>query len=66
MSFDLSFHVHRLLEQYPFFSSFSRGIEKVANEKIPTAAISYNLESNIYCLLYNPAFMESLEDRHKA
>ncbi len=65
MSFDLSFHVHRLLEQYPFFSSFSRGIEKVANEKIPTAAISYNLESNIYCLLYNPAFMESLEDRHK-
>tara|TARA_R110002012_G_scaffold22991_2_gene78574 strand:+ start:14724 stop:15917 length:1194 start_codon:yes stop_codon:yes gene_type:complete len=65
MSFDLNFHLHRLLKNEPFFAAFSRKVEKVADDSIPTAAIAYNRETQRFALLYNPDFMESLSDEHK-
>ena len=65
MSFDLNFHLHRLLKSEPFFAAFSRKVEKVADDSIPTAAIAYNRETQRFALLYNPDFMESLSDEHK-
>lgn len=65
MSFDLTFHLHRLLKNEPFFASFSRKVEKQADNSIPTAAIAYNRETQRFVLLYNPEFMESLPDEHK-
>jgi len=65
MSFDLNFHLHRLLKNEPFFAAFSRKVEKVADDSIPTAAIAYNRETQRFVLLYNPDFMESLSDEHK-
>jgi predicted metal-dependent peptidase len=66
MSFDLSFHIHRLLRKEPFFASFSRKVEKIADESIPTAAIGYNRETHRFVLLYNPDFFDSLSDIEKA
>ena len=65
MSFDLNFHLHRLLKNEPFFAAFYRKVEKVADDSIPTAAIAYNRETQRFVLLYNPDFMESLSDEHK-
>ena len=66
MSFDLSFHIHRLLRKEPFFAAFSRRVEKQADRSIPTAAIAYNKETHRFVLLYNPDFFDSLSDEHKA
>ena len=65
MSFDLSFHLHRLLRDEPFFAAFSRRVEKASDTSIPTAAICYNKESQKFTLMYNPDFFESLPDKHK-
>jgi len=65
MSFDLSFHIHRLLRKEPFFAVFSRKVEKAADRNIPTAALSFNRETYRFALLYNPDFFESLCDKHK-
>ena len=65
MSFDLNFHLHRLLKSEPFFAAFSRKVEKAADDSIPTAAIAYNRETQRFALLYNPGFMEGLSDEHK-
>ena len=45
MSFDLNFHLHRLLKTEPFFAAFSRRVEKAADNSIPTAAMAYNRET---------------------
>jgi len=65
MSFDLSFHLHRLLKREPFFAAFSRRVEKAVDNSIPTAAIAYNRETQRFVLLYNADFMESMSDEHK-
>jgi len=65
MSFDLNFHLHRLLRKEPFFAAFSRRVEKNSTTSIPTAAIAFNRETQRFSLLYNPEFMESLSDEHK-
>lgn len=65
MSFDLNFHLHRLLRKEPFFAAFSRRIEKHSDNKIPTAAVAFNRETQRFSLLYNPEFMDSLPDEHK-
>ena len=66
MSFDLNFHLHRLLKTEPFFAAFSRRVEKAADNSIPTAAMAYNRETQRFVMLYNPDFFESLTDVHKA
>ena len=65
MSFDLSFHLHRLLKNEPFFAAFSRKVEKVEDTSIPTAAMAYNRETQRFVMLYNPDFFEKLTDVHK-
>lgn len=65
MSFDLNFHIHRLLRSEPFFASFSRRVEKREDNTIPTAAIAYDKKIQRFMLLYNSDFMESLSDSHK-
>ena len=65
MSFDLNFHIHRLLKREPFFACFSRRVEKIATETIPTAAIAYDKGIHRFTLLYNPGFFESMTDEHK-
>lgn len=65
MSFDLNFHIHRLLRSEPFFASFSRRVEKKEDKTIPTAAIAYDKTIRRFMLLYNPDFFESLSDAHK-
>ena len=65
MSFDLNFHIHRLLRNEPFFASFSRRVEKQENGDIPTAAIAYDREANRFILMYNADFFEYLPDAHK-
>ena len=65
MSFDLNFHLHRLLKTEPFFAAFSRKVEKVADNSIPTAAMAYNRETQRFVMLYNPDFFGSLTDVHK-
>jgi predicted metal-dependent peptidase len=65
MSFDLNFHLHRLLKKEPFFAAFSRRVEKVADNSIPTAAMAYNRDTQRFVMLYNPDFFESLTDTHK-
>ena len=65
MSFDLNFHIPRLLRNEPFFASFSRRVEKQENGDIPTAAIAYDREAHRFILMYNADFFESLPDAHK-
>ena len=65
MTFDLAYHMHRLLRYEPFFATFSRKIEKVENNSIPTAAVCFNRETQRFLLMYNSSFMESLPDEHK-
>ena len=65
MSFDLSFHIHRLLRKEPFFATFSRKVEKVADKSIPTAAIAFNDKTYRFMLIYNPDFFGSLTDVEK-
>lgn len=65
MTFDLNFHMHRLLRSEPFFAAFSRQVDKREDTSIPTAAIGFDRETLKFYLLYNPSFMESLSDVHK-
>jgi len=64
--FDLNRHMARLLLREPFFAALSRTIDKVANKGIPTAGVRVNPHTAQFELLYNPDFMGSLTDEHKA
>jgi len=64
--FDLNRHMARLLLREPFFAALSRTIDKVANKSIPTAGVRVNPHTAQFELLYNPDFMGSLTDEHKA
>ena len=65
MSFDLNFHLHRLLRDEPFFASFCRSVIKTETKSIPTAAMAFNKDSYSFEMLYNGDFMESLCDEHR-
>lgn len=62
MSFDLSRHVFRLLQQEPFFTALSRHIEKYPSTAVPTAGVRINPDSGRFELIYNPDFLGSLTD----
>lgn len=65
MSFDLNFHMHRLLRTEPFFAAFSRQIEKYPDNSIRTAAVGFDRVAYKFILYYNEDFMEKLSDEHK-
>ena len=62
--FNLNMHTARLLMREPFFAALSRRIDKIASTAIPTAGVRVNPDSGQFEMLYNPAFMGALEDRH--
>ena len=66
MAFDLNRHVHRLLQQEPFFAALSRRIDKKSTEALPTAGVRVNENTQSYELLYNPTFFEGLTDEQRA
>jgi len=63
--FDINMHTHRLMESEPFFAHLSRRVDKRADEGIPTAGVRINPDTCFYEMVYNPTFMEGLEDEHK-
>ncbi len=65
MSYDLNVDIARLLKDEPFFAALSRRLEKVSTKRIPTAAVGLNREAMQYELLYNPDFMEGLNDAQR-
>mgnify|MGYP003113032653 CR=1 FL=1 len=66
MAFDLNRHIHRLLQQEPFFAALSRRIDKRATSAFPTAGVTVNENTQSYELLYNPEFFEGLTDEERA
>jgi predicted metal-dependent peptidase len=62
--FNLSHHTARLLMAEPFFAALSRRIDKTATTAIPTAAVRVNRDRAQFEMLYNPEFMDQLEDGH--
>lgn len=64
--FDLNQHTVRLMRNEPFYAYFSRIVDKRKDYSIPTAAIYFDEEEADFCMIYNPIFMVSLEDKHKA
>ena len=63
--FNLNMHVHRLLQDEPFFAALSRRIDKRSSKAIPTAGVRVNPETAQFEMLYNPDFFKELEDNHK-
>ena len=65
-NYDLNFHIVKLLMNEPFFASFSRRINKVKTNQIPTAGVRVNPERAQFELFYNPEFFASLKPAHVA
>ena len=63
--FNLNMHTARLLMNEPFFAALSRRIEKSPTSSIPTAGVRVNPDTAQFELMYNPAFMGALSDKHK-
>ena len=63
--FNLNNYMVKLLMEEPFFSAFSMYIDKQACWSIPTAAMGINKETAQFVLMYNPAFMVQLSNKHK-
>tara|TARA_B100001123_G_scaffold408500_2_gene501729 strand:+ start:1842 stop:3107 length:1266 start_codon:yes stop_codon:yes gene_type:complete len=63
--FNLNMHVHRLLQEEPFFAALSRRIDKRSSKAIPTAGVCVNPETAQFEMLYNPDFFEKLPDTHR-
>lgn len=63
--FDLNREITHLLRSEPFFARVSLRLDKIANEKIPTAGVIYNKDRRRFEMVYNPKFMEGLSERQR-
>ena len=61
--FNLNMHVHRLLQDEPFFASLSRRINKQSSRAIPTAGVTVNKDTLQFEMLYNPDFLGGLPEK---
>lgn len=61
--YNINEDVYRLLIEEPFFAALSRCIDKYPSPSVPTAAVKVDRFG--FSLLYNPIFVEKLEDGHK-
>jgi predicted metal-dependent peptidase len=61
--FNLNMHVHRLLQDEPFFASLSRRVNKQTSRAIPTAGVTVNKDTLQFEMLYNPDFFKEMEDK---
>ena len=57
--------VYGLLRDEPYFALLSRQLDKRASNAIPTAGMKYNPKEERYELIYNPSFMESLNNSQR-
>ncbi len=62
--FDLKIHLHRLLQDEPFFSAISRRVNKTASRALPTAGVTVDKETLQFKMLYNPDFFQDMPERH--
>jgi len=66
MKFELNDRVAKLLQSEPFFAALSRNLPKRQDNSIPTAAISVDIESGRYEMIYNNDFFAGLpEDQQR-
>ncbi len=65
MKFDLNTHVHRLLQDEPFFAALSRRVDKRPDRGFPTAGVRVNPDSHQFEMVYNPNFFEKLTDAER-
>jgi len=63
--FDLNVHTARLLQAEPFFAAFSRRINKVASNIVPTAGVRVNPTTQKFELFYNPDYFNTLTDSER-
>jgi predicted metal-dependent peptidase len=63
-NFNLNMHVHRLLQDEPFFAALSRRVNKQASKAIPTAGVCVNPETYHFEMLYNPDFFAEMPEKH--
>lgn len=61
-SFSIDSHLITLINDEPFFTELSRQMTKYATDDMPTAGVSYDVETDQIVLYYNPAFMASLSN----
>lgn len=59
-NFKLDRHLIELLHEIPFFAELSRHIHKVPTDKMPTAAVGYDIKNDELTLFWNPEFFASL------
>lgn len=64
MAYDLEQDMFRLLMNETFFAGVSRYITKQATRSVPTAGVRVTEDGN-FEMVYNPDFMEKLEDKHR-
>jgi len=62
--FNLNMHVHRLLQDEPFFAALSRRVNKQASKAIPTAGVCVNPETYHFEMIYNPDFFAEMSEKH--
>jgi len=65
MEFNLNVHVHRLLQDEPFFAALSRRVDKRPDRGFPTAGVRVNPDSHQFEMVYNPNFFEKLTDAER-
>lgn len=58
--FKLERHIIPFMQSAPFFAEISRHIRKFPTRDIPTAAVTFNPETDEICLVWNPEFFQSL------
>jgi predicted metal-dependent peptidase len=61
-NFDLKLHLHRLLQDEPFFAAISRRVNKQESRALPTAGVLVDKETLQFQMLYNPDFFKGMED----
>ena len=62
-NFDLKLHLHRLLQDEPFFSAISRRVNKSVSRAIPTAGVTVDKETLQFKMLYNPDFFQDMPEK---
>lgn len=58
--FNIDRHLIPFLQEVPFFAELSRQLHKTPTRSMPTAAVSFNIETDEIALYFNPDFFESM------
>ena len=61
--FNLKLHLHRLLQDEPFFAAISRRVNKQESRAIPTAGVTVDKDTLQFKMLYNPDFFKDMEEK---